>query len=110
GLSGLAAVGTLRHPARSEPARHGAGKSRHAHERGGEKGGRAATETDRADDPVLPAGAVRRHPRPDRHQDLNDAVIARNRSRLARASRPLEMVTGPLTARATLLRLDETLQ
>ena len=64
----LAAVGTLRHAARPEPARHGAGKSRHAHERGREEGGSAAAETDGADDPVLPAGAVRRHSRADLHQ------------------------------------------
>jgi len=32
-----AAGGALRHPARPEPARDGAGKSRHAHERGREK-------------------------------------------------------------------------
>src|SRR6266481_3631826 len=75
GLSGLAAVGTLRHAAWTEPARHGAGKSRHAHERGREEGGRAAAETDRADDPVLPAGVVRRHPGPDLHQGRGNAMI-----------------------------------
>ena len=39
----------------------------HAHERRREEGGRLAAETHRADDPVLPAGAVRRHSRPGRH-------------------------------------------
>ena len=53
----LHAVGTLRHAARPEPARDGAGKPRHAHERGREEGRRAAAEADGADDPVLPAGA-----------------------------------------------------
>ena len=33
-----------------------------------------AAEADGADDPVLPAGAVRRHPRADRHQGRGDAV------------------------------------
>jgi len=33
------------------------------------KAARAAAETDGADDPVLPAGAVRRHSRADGHQD-----------------------------------------
>ena len=64
----LAAVGTLRHAARPEPARDGAGKPRHAHERGREEGGGAAAEADGADDPVLPAGAVHRHSRAERHQ------------------------------------------
>ena len=36
----------------------------------------AAAEADRADDPVLPAGAVRRHSRADRHQGRRDAVGA----------------------------------
>ncbi len=56
----------LRHAARHRAARAGAGKPRHAHERGREEGRRPAAEADRADDPVLPAGAVRRHPRPGR--------------------------------------------
>ena len=42
---------------------------------GREEGRRAAAETDRADDPVLPAGAVRGHPRADRHQGRRDAVM-----------------------------------
>ena len=74
GLPGADAVGALRHAARAEPARHGAGKPRHAHERSREEGGGAAAETDGADDPVLPAGAVRRHPRADLHQGRGDAV------------------------------------
>src|SRR5215212_8720238 len=73
-MSRLAAVGTLWNAARSEPARDGAGESRHADDRGREKGGVAAAETDGADDPVLPAGAVRCHPRADRYQSRRDAV------------------------------------
>jgi hypothetical protein len=38
------------------------------------KAARAAAETDGADDPILPAGAVRRHSRADGHQDRGDAV------------------------------------
>ena len=57
-------------------ARDGAGKPRHAHDRGREEGRRAAAEADRADDPVLPAGAVHRHSRTDLHQDRGDAVGA----------------------------------
>ncbi len=77
GLSGAAAVGTLRHPARPILARDGAGKPRHAHDRGREEGRRAAAQAHRADDPVLPAGAVHRHSRTDLHQDLAHAVSGR---------------------------------
>src|SRR5207237_225464 len=73
-MSRLAAVGTIWNAARSEPARDGAGESRHADDRGREEGGVAAAETDGADDPVLPAGAVRGHPRSDRDQSRGDAV------------------------------------
>ena len=73
----LAAVGTLRHAARAEPARDGAGKSRHAHERGREEGGGAAAEADGADDPVLPALPVHRHSRADLHQDHGVPVTRR---------------------------------
>src|SRR5205085_6108532 len=73
-MSGLAAVGTLWNAARSEPARDGAGESRHAHDRGREESGVAAAETDGTDDPVLPAGPVRGHPRADRDQSRGDAV------------------------------------
>ena len=61
-------------PLGTEPARDGAGKPRHAHDRGREEGRRAAAEADGADDPVLPAGAVRGHSRADRHQGRRDAV------------------------------------
>lgn len=77
GLPGVAAVGTLRHAAGPEPACDGAGKSRHAHERGREEGSGAAAEADGADDPVLSAGVVRRHSGTDRHPDLDDAVSRR---------------------------------
>src|SRR5256885_16494319 len=73
-MSRLAAVGTIWNAARSEPARDGAGESRHADDRGREEGGVAAAETDGADDPFLPAGAVRGHPRSDRDQSRGDAV------------------------------------
>src|SRR5438045_7146629 len=73
-MSRLAAVGTIWNAARSEPARDGAGESRHADDRGREEGGVAAAETDGPDDPVLPAGAVRGHPRADRDQSRGDAV------------------------------------
>src|SRR5207237_1093615 len=74
GRAGADAVGTLRHPARPEPARDGAGKPRHADERGREEGGRAAAEADRADDPVLPALPVHRHSRADLHQAPDDEL------------------------------------
>src|SRR5213079_3642045 len=78
-MSRLAAVGTLWNAARSEPARDGAGESRHADDRGREEGGVVAAETDSADDPVLPAGAVRGHPRADRDQSRGDAVSEASR-------------------------------
>jgi tight adherence protein C len=69
GLPGLAAVGTLRHAARPE-LRVMAQENRDMRMNEAEKkAAGAAAEADGADDPVLPAGAVRRHPRvPDRHQ------------------------------------------
>ena len=88
GVSGASAGGTLRHAARPDPARHGAGKPRHAHERGREEGRGAAAEADGADDPVLPAGAVRRHSRTDRHQDLR-AALTPARLRTARGPQPV---------------------
>jgi tight adherence protein C len=51
----------LRHAAGYGPADPGPGKPRSAHDGGGEEGGLPAAEADGADDPVLPAGAVRRH-------------------------------------------------
>ena len=47
-------------PMATDAARAGAGKSRHAHVGSGEEGRRLAAKADGADDPVLPAGAVRR--------------------------------------------------
>ena len=61
-------------------------KPRHAHERGGEEGGRAAAEAHRADDPVLPAGAVRHHPRPGRHPGQRTRHLRRRRRRRAAIS------------------------
>ena len=52
--------GEIRHADRHSAARARAGKPRHAHVGGREEGRRAAAEADRADDPVLPAGALRR--------------------------------------------------
>ena len=66
---------TLRHAARPGAARLGAGMPRPAHERGGEEGRRPAAQADRADDPVLPAGADRRHPRPRRHPGRRYVLI-----------------------------------
>ena len=48
-------------------ARAGQGKPRHAHGGSREEGGRLAAQAHRAHDPVLPAGAVRRHPGARRH-------------------------------------------
>ncbi len=52
----------LRHAARRRLARARAGESRPAHDRSGKEGRGAAANADRADDPVLPSGPVRRHP------------------------------------------------
>ena len=51
--------GEIRHADRHSAPRAGAGKPRHAHVGGREEGRGAAAQADRADDPVLPAGAVR---------------------------------------------------
>ncbi len=59
--------GALRHADRIGPARPRQRKPRHAHERGREEGCGPAAQAHRSDDPVLPAGAVHRHPRPGRH-------------------------------------------
>jgi pilus assembly protein CpaE len=53
----------LRHAGRAGAARDGQGKPRHTHVGGREEGGSPAAQADRADDPVLPAGAVRGDPR-----------------------------------------------
>ena len=72
GLHGVAAGGALRHAHGADAARDGAGEPRHAHVGSGEEGRRPAAQADRADDPVLPAGAVHRHSRPSRDQGLAD--------------------------------------
>ena len=58
-LYGPAAGRALRNAARHHAAGDGAGKPRHAYVGSGEKGGRLAAQTHRADDPVFPAGAFR---------------------------------------------------
>src|SRR3954447_25551315 len=73
-MSRAPAGGALRHPARPILTGDGAGKPRHAHERSREKGRGTAAEADGTDDPVLPAGAVRRHPWTDWHQGHRDAM------------------------------------
>ena len=101
----LHAGGALRHAARPEPARDGAGKPRHAHERGREEGRRAAAEADRADDPVLPAGACSSSfsDRPtSRSRRCSEPIAARTRAGLHasdRAERP-----APRRARAFAIR------
>ena len=63
-----------------------------AHDGSGEEGRVAAADADGADGAVLPAGAVRRDPRADRHQDLRDDVSERllpaHRSRARRFASP----------------------
>ena len=54
---------TIWYTARTGPAGHGEGKSRHASGDRREKGRLAAGQADRADDRVLPAGSVRCHSR-----------------------------------------------
>ena len=51
-------------PVGTGAARDGQGEPRHAHGGGREEGRRPAAEADRADDHLLPAGAVRRDPGP----------------------------------------------
>ena len=53
---------TLRHADGADAARDGAGKPRYAHVGSREEGRRPAAEAHGADDPVLPAGSVHRHP------------------------------------------------
>jgi len=86
GLHGLAASRALRHAAGEHAARDGAGKSRHAHVGSREEGRRPAAEADRADDPVLPAGAVHRHSRTGRDQGHGDPLIAAEGTAIQRAS------------------------
>jgi tight adherence protein C len=67
-------------PLATGPARHGQGKPRAAHVGCGEEGGGSAGQADRADDPVLPAGAVRRHSGtgdPERHGHDGQGLIRR---------------------------------
>ena len=63
-------------PLGADAARDGAGEPRHAHDRGREEGRRPAAEADGADDPVLPAGAVRRHPGARRHPGIGDVPLS----------------------------------
>ena len=93
----------LRHARWPRAARAGQRKPRHAHERGREEGRSPAAEAHRADDPVLPAGAVRDHPRACRHPGQparrhlrrrreDDAGIAGRLSVFIRnAKRPVEL-------------------
>ena len=60
-LHGAHPGGKIRHAAWHRIARGGAGKPRNAHEHGEKDGALVAAEADRADDPVLSAGSVRRH-------------------------------------------------
>ena len=53
-----------------------AGNPRHAHVRGREEGRWAAAQAHGADDPVLPAGAVRRHSRPGGDPGDGDQISA----------------------------------
>src|SRR5215213_5963221 len=62
---------------RASVARAVAGEPRHPHERGREEGRGAAAEADRADDPVLPAGAVRGHHDPGADPGLRLEVSLR---------------------------------
>ena len=75
-------------PLGADAARDGAGKPRHAHVGSREEGRRAAAQAHRADDPVLPAGAVRRHSRPGRDPRDGDAGHQHRRAgAVKRASR-----------------------
>jgi len=64
----------IRHAAWHRIARGGAGKSRNAHEHGEKDGALVAAEADRADDPVLSAGSVRRHYYAGDHPGDGDSV------------------------------------
>ena len=80
GLRRVATDGTLRNAAWTDVARDGAGKPRHAHVGGREESRRVAAEADGSDDPILPAGALRRHSRPrrdPRHGDASDRLNLR---------------------------------
>ena len=68
-------------PLAHDAARDGAGEPRHAHGGGREEGGRPAAEAHGADDPVLPAGAVRRHSGPGRDPGHADGELTRIRPR-----------------------------
>src|SRR5713101_1401062 len=95
-----AAGRALRHPARPDLAGHGAGEPRHAHDGGGEEGCGPAAQAHRADDPVLPAGAVRGYPRARGDPGALDAVMAAETPRHEAAPRnPYD----PLDAAATAL-------
>ena len=74
GLDGADPGRALRHPARHRAADARSGKPRPADERSREEGRGPAAETDRTDDPVLPAGAVRDHHDPGTDPGLQMAV------------------------------------
>ncbi len=74
GVHGAAAGGALWHADGADAARDGAGEPRHAHGRGGKESSEPAAQAHRADDPVLPAGALRRHSRTGRHPRAGNQV------------------------------------
>ena len=73
-LHGAHSGGKIRHAAWHRIARGGAGKPRNAHEHGEKDGALVAAEADRADDPVLSAGSVRRHYYAGDHPGDGDSV------------------------------------
>jgi hypothetical protein len=73
-LHGAHPGGKIRHAAWHRIARGGAGKPRNAHEHGEKDGALVAAEADRADDPVLSAGSVRRHYYAGDHPGDGDSV------------------------------------
>src|SRR5256885_2799902 len=85
----------------------GAGEPRHADAGSRKEGGRAAAEAHGADDPVLPARAVRRHPRTRGDPGDGDqvsfgrlALLAKLRTASAGHARPQGPVRGKLLCRA----------
>src|SRR5262245_16191313 len=94
-MHGAAAGRALRHAAGADAARDGARKPRHAYGGSREEGGWPAAQADRADDPVLPPGPVRRHPgsRGDPGDADEPAELARLRIDRTRRT---QLVRGPL--------------
>ena len=106
GLHGAAAGGALRHADGADAARDGAGKPRHAHVGSREEGRRPAAEAHGADDPVLPAGAVHRHPWSGRDQgdaDESDELTPHGRP-LRRQSHDLPQNHATLILRSAAKR------